>query len=253
MARQPTRKTGAKKQKRNVPNGVAHIQSTFNNTIVTISDVNGETISWSSSGASGFKGAKKGTPYAAQTAAENAAKTVNATNKLEAEKVSAQLTAATNQFNAAEQTKTSIANQATAADVSKFNAQQTNAREEFNANMGTQVAVANARILADVSTANTAAVNAANAVNAKNATDLSSVEYAATSQTYRDLLTMSYKSGENELDRATDIVKATISANATTSAASTSATGSAIALAGAALIKTDVLSNFIDGLLKKLP
>jgi small subunit ribosomal protein S11 len=74
MARQPTRKSGAKKQKRNVPNGVAHIQSTFNNTIVTISDVNGETISWSSSGASGFKGAKKGTPYAAQTAAENAAR-----------------------------------------------------------------------------------------------------------------------------------------------------------------------------------
>lgn len=74
MARQPTRKTGAKKQKRNVPNGVAHIQSTFNNTIVTITDVNGETISWSSSGASGFKGAKKGTPYAAQTAAENAGK-----------------------------------------------------------------------------------------------------------------------------------------------------------------------------------
>lgn len=72
MARQPTRKTGSKKQKRNVPNGVAHIQSTFNNTIVTITDVNGETISWSSSGASGFKGAKKGTPYAAQTAAENA-------------------------------------------------------------------------------------------------------------------------------------------------------------------------------------
>ncbi|NJO77503.1 MAG: 30S ribosomal protein S11 [Cyanobacteria bacterium RM1_2_2] len=74
MARQPTRKTGTKKQKRNVPSGVAHIQSTFNNTIVTITDVNGETISWSSSGASGFKGAKKGTPYAAQTAAENAAR-----------------------------------------------------------------------------------------------------------------------------------------------------------------------------------
>jgi small subunit ribosomal protein S11 len=74
MARQPTRKTGTKKTKRNVPSGVAHIQSTFNNTIVTITDVNGETISWSSSGASGFKGAKKGTPYAAQTAAENAAR-----------------------------------------------------------------------------------------------------------------------------------------------------------------------------------
>ncbi|HEY9909743.1 MAG TPA: 30S ribosomal protein S11 [Thermosynechococcaceae cyanobacterium] len=72
MARQPTRKTGVRKQKKNVPNGVAHIQSTFNNTIVTISDTAGEVISWASAGSSGFKGAKKGTPFAAQTAAENA-------------------------------------------------------------------------------------------------------------------------------------------------------------------------------------
>lgn len=74
MARQTTKKAGAKKQKRNVPNGVAHIQSTFNNTIVTIADVSGEAISWASAGSSGFKGAKKGTPFAAQTAAENAAR-----------------------------------------------------------------------------------------------------------------------------------------------------------------------------------
>lgn len=74
MARQPTKKTGAKKQKRNVPNGVAYIQSTFNNTIVTIADSNGDVISWASSGSSGFKGAKKGTPFAAQTAAESAAR-----------------------------------------------------------------------------------------------------------------------------------------------------------------------------------
>ncbi|MBD2576176.1 30S ribosomal protein S11 [Oscillatoria sp. FACHB-1406] len=73
MAR-PTKKTSAKKHKRNVPNGVAHIRSTFNNTIVTISDTRGDTISWASSGSSGFKGAKKGTPFAAQTAADNAAK-----------------------------------------------------------------------------------------------------------------------------------------------------------------------------------
>lgn len=59
MARQPTRKTGAKKQKKNVPSGVAHIQSTFNNTIITITDISGEAISWASSGSSGFKGAKK--------------------------------------------------------------------------------------------------------------------------------------------------------------------------------------------------
>ena len=73
MARQ-VKKTGAKKQKRNVPNGVAYIQSTFNNTIITIADNGGDVISWASSGSSGFKGAKKGTPFAAQTAAESAAR-----------------------------------------------------------------------------------------------------------------------------------------------------------------------------------
>jgi small subunit ribosomal protein S11 len=74
MARQPTKKSGSKKAKRNVPNGVAYIQSTFNNSIVTITDQNGDVISWASAGSSGFKGAKKGTPFAAQTAAENAAR-----------------------------------------------------------------------------------------------------------------------------------------------------------------------------------
>jgi small subunit ribosomal protein S11 len=77
MARQTTKKTGAKKQKKNVPNGQAFIQSTFNNTIVTITDLNGEVISWASAGSSGFKGAKKGTPFAAQTAAESAARRAN--------------------------------------------------------------------------------------------------------------------------------------------------------------------------------
>ncbi|HEY9836108.1 MAG TPA: 30S ribosomal protein S11, partial [Vampirovibrionales bacterium] len=59
MARQTTKKTGSRKQKRNVPNGVGYIQSTFNNTIVTITDPSGEVISWATSGSSGFKGAKK--------------------------------------------------------------------------------------------------------------------------------------------------------------------------------------------------
>ncbi len=68
------KKTGSKKSKRNVPNGVVHIQSTFNNTIVSITDTSGHVISWSSAGASGFKGARKGTPFAAQTAAEEAAR-----------------------------------------------------------------------------------------------------------------------------------------------------------------------------------
>ena len=63
-----------KKQRRNVSRGVAHILATFNNTIVTITDQQGEAISWASAGSSGFKGAKKGTPFAAQTAADSAAR-----------------------------------------------------------------------------------------------------------------------------------------------------------------------------------
>nr|YP_009395646.1 ribosomal protein S11 [Vertebrata isogona]ARW64594.1 ribosomal protein S11 [Vertebrata isogona] len=72
MARQ-IKKNHTKKRKNNV-NGITHIQSTFNNTIITITDLQGETITWSSSGSSGFKGAKKSTPFAAQTAAEKVAK-----------------------------------------------------------------------------------------------------------------------------------------------------------------------------------
>ena len=71
---QQSKRSGSRKSKRNVPSGVAHIQSTFNNTIVTISDTRGEVISWASAGSSGFKGAKKGTPFAAQTASESAAR-----------------------------------------------------------------------------------------------------------------------------------------------------------------------------------
>lgn len=71
-------KAGKKKKgKRNVPIGVAHIQSTFNNTIVTFTDVNGEVLCWSTSGAAGakgFKGSRKSTPFAAQVAAEECAK-----------------------------------------------------------------------------------------------------------------------------------------------------------------------------------
>nr|YP_009395848.1 ribosomal protein S11 [Herposiphonia versicolor]ARW64828.1 ribosomal protein S11 [Herposiphonia versicolor] len=72
MARQI--KKNYSKKKKNVINGIIHIQSTFNNTIITITDLQGETITWSSAGASGFKGAKKSTPFAAQTTAEKAAK-----------------------------------------------------------------------------------------------------------------------------------------------------------------------------------
>ena len=63
-----------KKVKKVVGNGVAHIQSTFNNTIVTITDSTGNVVAWSSAGTAGFKGSRKGTPFAAQMAAESAAK-----------------------------------------------------------------------------------------------------------------------------------------------------------------------------------
>ena len=63
-----------KKVKKNVATGIAHIQSTFNNTVVTITDVNGNSIAWSSAGSRGFKGSRKSTPFAAQLAAEEAAR-----------------------------------------------------------------------------------------------------------------------------------------------------------------------------------
>jgi len=63
-----------KKVKRNVPTGVAHIKATFNNTIITISDCNGDVVSWSTAGAKGFKGSRKSTPFAAQVAGEECAR-----------------------------------------------------------------------------------------------------------------------------------------------------------------------------------
>ncbi len=62
-----------KKERKNVPHGIAHIQASFNNTIVTIADVEGRVIAWKSSGSLGFRGSRKGTPFAAQQAAMNAA------------------------------------------------------------------------------------------------------------------------------------------------------------------------------------
>ena len=65
---------GKKKERKYIENGQAHIRSSFNNTIVTITDANGNTISWASAGGLGFRGSKKNTPFAAQSAAETAAK-----------------------------------------------------------------------------------------------------------------------------------------------------------------------------------
>lgn len=63
-----------KKEKKNIPNGVAHIQATFNNTIITITDPAGNVVAWSSAGGKGFKGSRKSTPFAAQVAAEDCAR-----------------------------------------------------------------------------------------------------------------------------------------------------------------------------------
>jgi small subunit ribosomal protein S11 len=70
----PGKRVRKKIERKNIPTGIAHIQATFNNTIVTITDVVGNVISWSTSGSKGFKGSRKSTPFAAQIAAEDAAK-----------------------------------------------------------------------------------------------------------------------------------------------------------------------------------
>ncbi|MCS6919076.1 MAG: 30S ribosomal protein S11 [Fimbriimonadales bacterium] len=74
MARKTRAGAQPKKERKNIAQGVAHIHATFNNTIVSISDVNGNVISWASGGSVGFKGTKKGTPFAAQVASERAAR-----------------------------------------------------------------------------------------------------------------------------------------------------------------------------------
>ncbi len=76
MAKQATKKTAVRRrrERKNIENGAAHIQSTFNNTIVTITDEQGNALSWASAGGLGFRGSRKSTPFAAQSAAETAAK-----------------------------------------------------------------------------------------------------------------------------------------------------------------------------------
>jgi len=72
MAKEPARVK--KRERKNITSGVAHVNASFNNTMITITDAQGNTISWSSAGAMGFKGSRKSTPYAAQMAAEDAGK-----------------------------------------------------------------------------------------------------------------------------------------------------------------------------------
>jgi small subunit ribosomal protein S11 len=74
MAKQPTQARVKRREKKNITNGVAHVNSSFNNTKITITDVQGNAISWSSAGGMGFKGSRKSTPFAAQMAAEDAGK-----------------------------------------------------------------------------------------------------------------------------------------------------------------------------------
>lgn len=74
MAKQPSQTRVRRRERKNITNGIAHVNSTFNNTMITISDVQGNTISWSSAGTLGFKGSRKSTPFAAQMEAEDAGK-----------------------------------------------------------------------------------------------------------------------------------------------------------------------------------
>ena len=74
MAKQPSQTKVKKKEKKNISNAIAHVNSSFNNTLITITDYQGNTIAWSSAGSMGFKGSRKSTPYAAQLAAEDAGK-----------------------------------------------------------------------------------------------------------------------------------------------------------------------------------
>lgn len=74
MARKTAKKRGPRRMRRDILHGQAHIQSTFNNTIITITELNGDVIAWSSAGTVGFKGSRKSTPYAAQMAAQQAAR-----------------------------------------------------------------------------------------------------------------------------------------------------------------------------------
>ncbi len=71
--KQGKKKAFKKREKKHISSGIAHIQATFNNTMVTISDLNGNVVSWSSAGSLGFRGSRKGTPFAAQQAAQHAA------------------------------------------------------------------------------------------------------------------------------------------------------------------------------------
>jgi small subunit ribosomal protein S11 len=72
--RRRTQRRGPRREKRNIPRGQAHIQATFNNTIITLTDPEGNTIGWASAGTAGFKGSRKSTPYAAQLAGQQAAR-----------------------------------------------------------------------------------------------------------------------------------------------------------------------------------
>lgn len=74
MARKQVKKRGPRRVRRDVPRAEAHIQSTFNNTIITITDTRGDVLAWSSGGSVGFKGSRKSTPYAAQLAAQKVAR-----------------------------------------------------------------------------------------------------------------------------------------------------------------------------------
>jgi hypothetical protein len=189
-----------------------------------------------------FKAQEIADSLVSDAALSNAVRITNASNTLEAAKISETLTLTANQFNATEKNKVAIVNANAANELAKFNAQEANNREEFNSRLSAEINVSNAKILADVSVANTAATNAANAVNAKLATDLAAAQYAQQSQTYRDTLEMSWKTGEQEKDRIANIAVATITKSAAASAAQITADASSSAALGT--LALNVIKNW---------
>ena len=204
-----------------------------------------------------FKAAKVADALVSDAGFQNAVNITNANNGLEAAKVSQTLALTANQFNASEVNKVALNNANAANEVAKFNANEANKRAEFNSNMATQINIANAKILAEISTANTAAINAANAVNAKNATDLSASTYAQQSQTFRDLLEMSWKTGESFEDRANTLATAVITSSSASNAAKVTASSANIATLGKVALKfaesktgTDMIDKAFNFLFK---
>jgi len=172
-----------------------------------------------------FKSQQISTALLSDAAAENAAKQFNATSTNQTNQFFAGLTTQVAQFNATQTNAINQFNTDQANAIAKFNADVQNQRDAFNAQNRLVIDQSNAQWLREISTANTAATNAANTANAQLSQQMTLAEYNNLIQLYRDKLTFTWQSAQNDLDRATKISTANISGSATVDAASTAAEG----------------------------